>query len=101
MPIVVSACVPILVGGIEHFIVLEGVEAMAEQQKVDRDLRRQLQDNESEMAFMKLTCATQHSVKEDASPGLLINPHTALGGPNTFPTWIHGSCLNCEGIERV
>ena len=74
---------------------------MAERQRVDRDLRRQLQENEAEMTFMKLTCATQHSIKEGASPDLPINPHTALGRPSTFPTRIHGSCMNCGGIERV
>ncbi len=72
-----GVCVFILVGGIEHFTVLGGVEAMAERQKLDRDLRNRLEDSEAEVAFLKLTCATQHSIKEDTGPSLPINPHTA------------------------
>jgi hypothetical protein len=85
----------ILVRGTEHFIVLEGVEAMVERQKLDRDLRHRLQDSEAEVAFLKLTCATQHSIKEETGPSLPINPHTALDGPNPIATWVHGFCPNC------
>ena len=49
-----SVCVFILVRGIELFIVLEGVEAMAERQKVDKDLRRQLEEREAEVAFVRM-----------------------------------------------
>jgi hypothetical protein len=70
---------------------------MAERQKLDRDLQRRLEDSEAEVAYVKLTCATPHSTKEDTGPGLPINPHTALGGPNTVATWMHGPCPNCGG----
>ena len=96
-----SVCVFILVGGIEHFIVLEGVEAMAERQKLDRDLQRRLEDSEAEVAVLKFTCATQRSIiinnKEDTGPGLPIHPHMALDGPNTVATWLHGACPNYGG----
>ena len=48
-----SVCVFILVGGIEVFIVLEGVEEMAERQKIDRDLRCQLEQREAELALVR------------------------------------------------
>lgn len=85
-----SVCVFILIRGIEHFTVLHGVEAMAERQKLDRDLQRRLEDSEAEVAILKLTCATQHLFKEDTGPTLPINPHAVLGGPNAVTTSVHG-----------
>lgn len=55
----------ILIRGIEHFTVLQGVEAMAEQQKLDRDLRRQLDVREAELAFM--TSGSFHGSTEAAA----------------------------------
>lgn len=49
-----SVCLFILVWGTEHFIVLEGVEAMAERRKLDRDLRRQLEEREAELDLLRL-----------------------------------------------
>ena len=49
-----SVCVFILVRGIEYSIVLEGVEAIVERLKLDRDLKRQLEHSEAEVALLKL-----------------------------------------------
>lgn len=42
-----GVCVFILVGGTERFIVLIGVEAMAERLKLDSDLRRRFEETET------------------------------------------------------
>jgi hypothetical protein len=58
----VSAFVFILVRAIEYFVVLEGIEAMAKRQKLDVDLRRQLEDREAQVAFLRLRsfqCSTE------------------------------------------
>jgi hypothetical protein len=68
---------------------------MAERQKLDRDLRHRLEDSEAEVAFVKLTCATQHPIKEITGTSPPINPNTALGGPNAVASWVHGPCPNC------
>ena len=46
------ACVLILVGGIERFVVLEGVESMAEQLKLDNDTRDRLKQAEAYIRFL-------------------------------------------------
>ena len=45
----------ILVGGIERFIVLVGVEAMAERLKLDSDLRQRFEDTEAYLHFLTTT----------------------------------------------
>lgn len=75
----------ILVGGIELLIVLEGVEAMAERQKLDRDLRGQLEEREAEVAFLRRK-SFRGSTEADTGSDLPINIHTAVGGPETGAT---------------
>jgi hypothetical protein len=53
-PIAVSVRVFILVGGIEHFIVLIGVEAMAERLRVDSDMQRRVEETEAYAYFMNM-----------------------------------------------
>jgi hypothetical protein len=79
----VSVYVFILVRGTEHYIVLEGVETMVEQKKLDRDLRRQLEEREAEVAFLK-TKSFHCSTEADTGSGLPI--YTELGGPDTGAT---------------
>ena len=86
MPIVVSVCVFIFVGRIEHFIVLEGVEAMAERQRVDRDLRRLLEEREAEIVNMRVMYI-QRSPEAVTGSNLPINTYAALGGPDTGATF--------------
>jgi hypothetical protein len=82
----VSICVFLLVGGIEHFVVLEGVEAMAERQKLDRDLRRQLEERESEVAFLRLKSFRRSTAADTvASTGSGL-PNMALGGLDSGAT---------------
>jgi hypothetical protein len=52
LPIAVSVCVFILVGGIKYFIVLNAVEGMVERQNLDSNLRRQLEDTEAYLHFL-------------------------------------------------
>ena len=53
MPIAVSACVFILVGDIERFIVLDVVEGLVELQDLEDDLRRQLRETEACLRSLK------------------------------------------------
>jgi hypothetical protein len=76
-PIAVSFCVSILVGSIEHFVVLKGVEAMAERQRVDNDLQRQLQESEAYIRHLQgklVELSTQAGA--DAGSFLPINDST-------------------------
>ena len=77
-----SVHVFILVKGTERFIALEDVEAMAERQKLDRDLRRQLEEREAEVAFLRLK-SFRLSTEADDGSGLL---DTTLGGPDSGAT---------------
>jgi hypothetical protein len=80
----VSVCVSILVGSIEHFVVLEGVETMAERQKVDNDLQRQLQESEAHIRHLQ-TKLVELSTEAGADVGscLPINDRTTLGYSDT------------------
>lgn len=71
---------------LRSFIVLEGVEAMAERQKLDRDLRHQLEEREAELALVRLK-SFKRPTGADTGIGLPINIHTALGGPDTGATF--------------
>ena len=53
MLIAVSICVFIFVGGLERFIVLGGVEAMAERQRLDNDLRQRPRDTEAYANYLR------------------------------------------------
>lgn len=80
-----SVCVSIVLGGFEHFIVLKGVEAMAERQKLDRDLRRRVEEREAEIALLRLK-SFQGSTEVDTGSCPPINTYTALGGSDTGAT---------------
>ena len=70
-----SVCGFIFIGGIQRFVVLVGVEAMAE---TDDDLRRQLREAEIEIRDLKTAMA------EVLTGGhCSINAHTALGDSDT------------------
>jgi hypothetical protein len=53
----VSVCVFILVGGLERFTVLVGVEAMAERQKLDNNVRQELKETEAYVHALKAKLA--------------------------------------------
>ena len=48
-----SVCVSIVVGGLERFTVLVGIEAMAEREKRDNDLRHRLKETEAYADYLK------------------------------------------------
>jgi hypothetical protein len=62
----VSPCSFILVGGIERFIVLVGVEAMAERLKLDSDLRQRLEDTE---AYLRILNTKMGKLPTNFRPG--------------------------------
>ena len=84
-----SVCVLIVVGSIEHFIVLKGVETMAERQRVENDVQRQLQESEAYIRHLKtklVELSTQTGV--DAGSCLPVNEHTTLGNSDTSATCV-------------
>jgi len=86
----VSVCVFILVGSIEHFVVLEGIETMTERQKVDNDLQRQLQESEVHIRHLKtklVELSTQAGV--DVGSCLPVNDRTTLGYSDTSATCVY------------
>jgi hypothetical protein len=58
---------------------------MAERQKVDRDLRRQLEEREAEVALLKMK-SFHRSTEADTGSGLPINIYTELGSLDTGAT---------------
>ncbi len=93
-----SAFVFILVRAIEYFVVLEGIEAMAERQKLDVDLQRRLEDREAQIAFLRLR-SFQCSTETGTGSGFPIDIYTALGGPDTGSTLSSRSLFNGKRIE--
>jgi hypothetical protein len=69
LPVAVSVCMFILVGGIKRFIVQVGVDGVMERLKVDSDLRHRLK--RSDLRSLKLI---KLSTGADIVP---INAHTA------------------------
>lgn len=55
----------ILIGGIERFIVLAGVEAMAEQLKLDNDLRCRLEETEAYAHLLRTETSINLSTGRD------------------------------------
>jgi hypothetical protein len=105
----VSVCVFILVGRIEHFVVLEGLETMADRQKVDNEVKRQLQESEAYIRRLKaklVELSTQAGA--DVSSCLPVNDRTTLGYSCSSATCVYklsgGECplcvLNRTSINR-
>jgi hypothetical protein len=80
----VSVCEFILVGGIERFIVLVGLEAIVEQQMLDSDLRRQLEEANACVRLLKTDLAEMST--EETGSFLPINTHTTLSDSDTGAT---------------
>jgi hypothetical protein len=78
----VSVYAFILVGGLERFIVLVGVEAITERQKVDNDLRHELEETEAYVHSLKAKLA-KCSTGTDTDP---VNAHTTPGDSDTGAT---------------
>jgi hypothetical protein len=81
----VSVCRFILIRVIEHFVVLVGLEAMAEQQKLDSDLRRQLEEANAYVRLLKTDLA-EISTEEDTGSFIPINAHTTWSNSDTGAT---------------
>ena len=77
-------CVFILVGGLERFTVLVGIEAMAERQKLDDDLRNQLKETEAYANYLK-TELTDLSNSVSLSNGERIGQRSSLQGREWTP----------------
>lgn len=65
-----SACIFILVGGHERFIVLVGVEGVVERQRLDNELRHRLKRSEANVRSLKARLAK-------VLPGADIDARTA------------------------
>ena len=76
-----SVCAFILAGGLERFLVLVGVEAITERQKVDNGLRRELEETEAYVHSLKAKLAK--CSRTDTGP---VNAHTAPGDSDTGAT---------------
>ena len=72
---------------------------MAERQKVDKDLRRQLEVREAEVAFLRMK-STRRSTEADTGSGLPINVYTELSGSDTGATLHPGPWFSGKRIER-
>jgi hypothetical protein len=76
LPIAVSVCVIILVGGNKYFIVLNAVEGMVERQNLDSGLRDQLQGTEAHVHHLEAELADA-LLNKDIVP---IITHTSMLG---------------------
>jgi hypothetical protein len=63
---------------------------MAERQKLDRDLRRQLEVREAEVAYLRLK-SIRDSTEADTGSELPISMYTELGAQTQVQPCVHGS----------
>jgi hypothetical protein len=77
----------ILVGSIECFIVVDAIEVIVEQRKVDSDLRKRLQGSEANVRHLKSRLA-HYSTEEVTIP---VDAQTMLGDSDIGAwTWSNG-----------